>query len=83
MLGCCFLQFLDGVVLGDGGGGDGGGRVDLEGGERVDALFLADLGVFVAIDGSNPENSIVLVDPFVELGREVVGLSVWVGGGVP
>ena len=69
--------------MGDGGGGDGCGRVDLEGGEHIHTLFLADLGVLVAIDCSNPENSIVLVDPFVKLGGESLGLAVWMGDGVP
>lgn len=69
--------------MGDGGGGYGGRWVDLEGGEHFDGLLLADLGVLVAIDCSNPENSIVLVDPFVKLGGETLGLSIWVGDGVP
>lgn len=67
----CLLNLGDGEVLGEGGGGDGRGRVDSEGGEDLNSFLLADLGVLIAIDGSNLEDAAILVSPLVHLRDKV------------
>lgn len=73
---CSLLELFDGEVFGDDGGGDGGGRIDFEGGENLDALILADFGVGVTIDGPNSEDAVVLMDPLVELFGEGLGFAI-------
>jgi len=51
-------------------------RIDLERGEHLNSLILADLGIFVTVDSSNPEDSIILIDPFIEGGHKIFGLAV-------
>lgn len=47
-------------------GGNWNGRINLESGEVLNALVAADLGILIAVDGSDPEHSIILVGPFIE-----------------
>ena len=73
-----FLNLFDGKIFGDRGDGHGVRRVDLEGGEHFNSLIFADFWVFVTIDGPNPEDAIVLVDPLVEGSHQILGLAVWI-----
>lgn len=63
-------------------GGNWDGRINLESGEVLNALIAADLGILITVDGSDPEDSIILVGPFVEFldeaGTEsVYGKIIW------
>lgn len=59
------------------------GRVDLEGRENSRSLFLAQLGVLIAIDRSDPEDSVELEHPLVELLGEGEGLAIYLREELP
>ena len=73
-----FLNLFDREIFSDGCDGHGVGRVDLEGGVHFNSLIFAYLRVLVAIDSSNPEDTVVLIDPLVKGSHEIFGLAVWV-----
>ena len=75
---CCFLNLLGWEILGEGGDGDGCGGIDLEGGEHFDSLIFAYFGILVAIDGSNSEDSVVLIDPLVEFACKIFWGAIWI-----
>ena len=68
---CCFLNLFWREVFSESGDGDGCRWIDLEGRKDFHALVFANFGVLVAIDSSNSEYSVVLIDPLIELGCEI------------
>lgn len=71
------------MKYGNGGDGDGIGWINLEGWINGNSFFLAELGVLIAIHRSDPEDSVELENPLVELLGEGEGLAVYMREGVP
>lgn len=73
----CLLELFDGIIFSDSGSGHRCRWVDLERREDFGFLLFADLGVLITIDSSNPEDTIILVDPFVKFLSEFLRLSIY------
>lgn len=61
------MYFFNSEIFSKSGGGDRCGRIDFEGGEDIDTLIFADFGILITIDGSDSEDTIVLIDPLIKL----------------
>jgi hypothetical protein len=64
---CSLLEFVDREVFSDDGGRNRGGGIDFEGRKNLDTLVFADFRVCIAIDCSDSEDTIVLMNPLIEL----------------